>query len=170
MPITSGDIDYRHSGGAANNSGAADLGGAISNNDLTTNVAENLFDHVSGDESTAGDVEYRCFYVRNSHGSLTAQDARIWMQSNTTSTGDTIDLAVGSSAINGTEQTIANESAAPTGVTWITNATDYASGVPLGNIPNGQHRAVWARRTVGAATPAKTDNVATFRVGADTLE
>lgn len=170
MPIVAADLDYRHSGGSGNSSSAADLGGAISNTDLTDNTAENLFDHVSGTESAAGDVEYRCFYVRNSHGSLTAQSAKIWMQSNTTSTGDTIDLAVGTAAINGTEQTIADESTAPTGVSWVTNATDYASGVALGSIPNGQHKAVWARRTVNAAAGAKTDNVATFRVGADTAE
>ena len=46
------------------------------------------------------------------------QNSVIWIASNTPSADTTIEIALGSSAVNGTEQTIANESTAPTGVTF----------------------------------------------------
>ena len=46
------------------------------------------------------------------------QNSVIWIASNTPSADTTIEIALGSSAINGTEQTIANENTAPTGVTF----------------------------------------------------
>ena len=65
------------------------------------------------------DTEYRCFYVHNAmHATLTMQNSVIWIQSNTTSADTSIEIALGSSAVNGTEQTIANENTAPTGVTF----------------------------------------------------
>lgn len=160
MPIISTEIQYRLSGGAANASANASLGGAKS----TTAAPTNLFDDVSSAESAAGDIEYRCIYVHNNNATLVLQNAVVWIDANTT--GNRIALAVGSSAINGTEQTIANEGTAPTGVTFSQPANKGA-GLALGNIPAGQHRAVWIRRTVGAATPASNDTY-TLRVEGDT--
>lgn len=109
MPIINTDIQYRLSGGAANSSAAASLGGAKS----TTVVPSALFDDVSGAESAAGDIEYRCFYVHNNHGTLALQNAKLFIQANTP--GDRLAVGVGTSAINGTEQTVADEQTAPTG-------------------------------------------------------
>jgi hypothetical protein len=169
MAIVAGDIDFRLSGGAGNSDVNASLGGAKSSTEVATNVAANLFDHVSGTESAAGDTEYRCIYYHNAHGSLTAQSAKVYITSNTTSTGDALAIGVGTAAINGTEQTIANESAAPSAVSFSAPA-DYATGLALGNIPAGQHIAIWVRRIVDAGAGAKTDNVATIEVGVDTAE
>lgn len=58
--------------------------------------------------------------------------------------------------MNGTEQTVANENTAPAGVTFLAAATEGAA-VALGNIPPSQHRAVWIRRTINAATAATND-------------
>jgi hypothetical protein len=169
MAIVAGDIDFHLSGGSGNTDVNASLGGAKSTTQVTTNVAANLFDHVSGTESAAGDTEYRCIYYSNAHGSLTAQSAKVYITSNTTSSADTIAIGVGTAAINGTEQTIANESTAPSGVSFSAPA-DYANGLALGDIPTGQHKAIWVRRIVDAAAGAKTDNVATIEVGVDTAE
>lgn len=160
MPIISTDIQYRLSGGAANSSAAASLGGAKS----TTVVPSALFDDVSGAESAAGDIEYRCFYVHNNHGTLALQNAKLFIQANTT--GNRLAVGVGTSAINGTEQTVADEQTAPSGVTFSQPA-DFASGISLGTIPAGQHKAVWVRRTVGAGTSANNDTY-NFRVQGDT--
>lgn len=168
MPIASSDIHFRFSGGAANSDPNLSLGGAKSSVSLTTNTVDNLFDSVSGTESAAGDIEYRCIYFHNNHGSLTAQNSKVYLTSNTTSANDTLDLAAGSAAINATEQTVADETTAPTGVTWVTNATSYATGVSLGNIPAGQHKAIWIRRTVDAGAAAQDNNVATLEIGVDT--
>ena len=170
MAIVSGDIDFRLSGGAANSVPSAALGGAKSSVEVVTNVVENLFPNVTGTQSAAGLIDYLCIYYHNSHGSLTANNSKVYITSNTTSTGDTLDLAVGTSAVNATEQTIASITTAPTGVSWVTNATDYATGVALGNIPAGQHRALWIRRTVTAGAAAKDNNVATLEVGVDSAE
>lgn len=160
MPIISTDIQYRLSGGAANSNANASLGGAKS----SVAVPSALFDDVSSAESAAGDVEYRCIYVHNNHGSLTLQNAVLWIQTNTT--GNRIAIGVGSSAVNGTEQTVANEDTAPSGVTFSQPASKGA-GIALGNIPAGQHRAVWERRTIAASTPAANDTY-TLRVEGDT--
>jgi hypothetical protein len=164
MPIVSGDIIYRLSGGAGATTGDQALGGAKSVNAVP---AGGLFDDVSGAESASGTVEYRCIYVHNNHGSLTLQAPKIYVQTNTPSADTTIDLALGTSATNATEQTIANETTAPTGVSWVTTATNYATGVALSDIPFGQHRAVWVRRTVNAGAAAAADSF-TLRVEGDT--
>ena len=160
MPITSAEIVYRLSGGAANSNANASLGGAKS----SSVVPAGLFDDVSSAESAAGDIEYRCIYVHNANATLTMQNAVVYIQANTT--GSRIAIGVGSSAVNGTEQTVADEGTAPAGVTFSQPATKGA-GLALGNIPAGQHRAVWVRRTIGAATPASNDTY-TLRVECDT--
>lgn len=160
MPIISTDIQYRLSGGAANSNANASLGGAKSSNV----VPANLFDDVNSSESAAGDIEYRCFYVHNNHGSLAMQNAVIYIQSNTTA--NRISIGVGTAAINGTEQTVADESTAPSGVTFSQPATKGAA-LALGNIPAGQHKAVWVRRSIAAASGASNDTY-NFRVDCDT--
>jgi hypothetical protein len=170
MAIVAGEILFRLSGGAANSNVNLSLGGAKSSVAVTDNVVDNLFDSVSGTESAAGDVEYRAIYYHNGNASLTAQNARVYITSNTTASGDTLDIAVGTAAINATEQTVADESTPPTGVTWGA-PTDYAGAATnhgLGNVPNGQHKAIWIRRTVTGGASAVDANAATIQIGVDT--
>jgi hypothetical protein len=167
MAIVAGDIEFRLSGGAANSDPDLSLGGAKSSVEITTNVVENLFDNVTGTESAAGDTEYRGIYFHNAHGSLTANAAKVYITSNTTSSGDALAIGVGTAAINATEQTIANESTAPSAVSFSA-PTDYAGGLALGDIPAGQHKAIWIRRVVDAAAGATDNNVATIEIGVDT--
>lgn len=162
MAIASTDIHYRLSGGASNAVPLASLGGIKSSVDATGVI----FDDVSSAEATAGDVEYRCVYVHNTHASLTLIGAVLWMLANTPSTSTTIDVGVGTSAVNGTEQTVADEGTAPTGVTFAA-AASQAAGIALGDIPAGQSRAVWLRRTVTAGAAAVADSF-TLRVTGDT--
>lgn len=162
MPIISTDIKFRLSGGASNAVQAASLGGAKSANEATSGI----FDDVNSAESSAGDVEYRCIYVHNNHGTLVLQNSIAWIDPNTPSTSTNVDIGVGTSAINGTEQTVANENTAPTGVTFLP-AANKGAGVTLGSIPAGQHRAVWLRRTVTAGAAAFSDGF-TVRVEGDT--
>lgn len=160
MPIIASEIQYRLSGGAANSNANASLGGAKS----SVAAPLGLFDDVTSAESAAGDIEYRCFYVHNNNGTLALQNAVIWIDTNTT--GNRIAIGLGSSAVNGTEQTVANEGTAPSGVTFSQPANKGA-GIALGNIPAGQHRAVWIRRTIAASTPASNDTY-NLRVEGDT--
>lgn len=162
MPIASSEIVYRLSGGAGNSNQDASLGGAKS----STVMGTNLFDNVTSVESAAGDVEYRCYYVHNNNGTLTMENAVCWLQANTPSADSTLDIGLGTSAVNGTEQTVANESTAPSGVTFSAAANEGAA-IALGNIPPGQHRAVWVRRTINAGAAAAAET-ATLRVKCDT--
>jgi hypothetical protein len=162
MAIASTDIQYRLSGGAGNTSPAASLGGAKS----TTAASANIFDDVASAEAVAGDTEYRCVYVHNAHASLTLVGAVLWIPTNTPSASTTVDVGVGTSAVNGTEQTVADENTAPSGVTFAAAATQGA-GVALGDIPAGQSRAVWLRRTITAGAGAANDSF-TLRVTGDT--
>lgn len=163
MPILSTDIIYRLSGGASNSSQIASLGGIKS---TTTAVASTFFDDVTSAEASSGDIEYRCFYVHNNHGTLSLTSPVIWIQTNTPSTDTTVDIGIGSSAVNGTEQTVANENTAPTSVTFSAPSS-FGTGLALGDIPAGQHRAVWVRRTVNAGAAAYADSF-TLRVQGDT--
>lgn len=158
MAIASSDIVQRLSGGAANSAANSSLGGAKS----STAVPAGLFDTVGGDEAAAGDIEYRCVYIHNGHGSLTLIGATAAVQSDTPDAGTLIEVGLGTSAINGTEQTVANESTAPAGVTF------GAGPVTLGDIPAGQHRALWMRRTVSAGASPVTGDGYTIRVQGST--
>lgn len=162
MAISSTDIQYRLSGGASNTSPAASLGGAKS----STSAPAAIFDDVSSAEAAAGDTEYRCIYVHNGHASLTLIGAVLFILANTPSASTTVDVGVGTSALNGTEQSVADESTAPSGVTFSA-AASQAAGIALGDIPAGQSRAAWVRRTITAGAAAVNDTFS-LRAAGDT--
>ena len=156
MPITASEIEYRLSGGAANTSPDAALGGAMSTAGgglITSGALNNLFDNVSGAEASAGDVEYRGIYIRNTHGSLTWQDVKVWVKTLTSSAGTELDIALADEGVNVAMETIADETTAPTGPTF-TRPTSKGTGLDAGDIPAGQFKGVWIRRTIPAGASA----------------
>jgi len=163
MPIITSEIQYRLSGGAANADPLLSLGGIKS----ATAFGANFFDDVTSAQSAAGSVEYRCLYVHNNNATLIYQNAVIWIQANTPSVDTTLDIGIGTSAINGVEAATASETVAPTGVTFSA-PTAFGAGLVLGSIPAGQHRAVWVRRTVNAGAAAINSDTYTLRAQGDT--
>lgn len=163
MPLIAGDFVVRLSGGAANSDGNAALGGAKSSTAAPTAV-DALFDQTSSAEALAGDTEYRCIYLHNGNGSSEMLSAVVWISSNTPASR--LAIGVGTAAVNGTEQTVANESTAPAGVTFSQPASQGA-GLALGDIPVGQHKAIWLRRTVAAASGATANDPWTLGFAAD---
>jgi hypothetical protein len=161
MSIITGDFSTRLSGGAANASGDASLGGAKSSNVAPTSL-NGLFDATSAAEALAGDIEYRCIYLHNANGADLMTNAVVYVSANTPLAGSTIDIGVGTAAINATEQTIANESTAPSGVSFSAPST-ADTGLALGNIPAGQHKAIWLRRTITAGAGSSAND--TFTLG-----
>ena len=166
MPIISTDIVYRLSGGASNTDVNASLGGAKSSTSVGTGL-HNLFDVVGSAEAATGDTEYRCVYVHNNHGTLTMQSAKIWISSNTPSTDTSVEIALGSSAVNGTETSVANENTAPSGPTFSAPASEGAA-LSIGDIPAGQHKAVWIKRIVNAGAAAYNSDGCTLTTKCDT--
>ncbi len=166
MPIISTDIEYRLSGGSSNTDPNASIGGIKSSTEVGAGL-HNLFDIVGSAETTAGDTEYRCIYVHNAHATLSLDNAVAYITSNTPSVDTSVEIGVGAAAINGTETAVANESTAPGSVTFFA-AANLGAALALGNIPAGQHKALWVKRIVGAGAAAYTDDQATIRVQGDT--
>jgi hypothetical protein len=167
MAITSSDLKIYLSGGAANSDPNASLGGAISSTEVTDNTTHNLFDQVSGTESNAGDTEYRGVYLKNTHGSLTLQNTKIYISSNTGSADTTIDIALDGGATNATMETLSDESTAPSGETF-TAPTTYAGGLSIGSLAAGEKKGLFIRRTVNASAAAVNDDAVTIKYDGDT--
>jgi hypothetical protein len=177
MPIVAGDIDFHLSGvaDAENADPNAALGGVLSSVQIVDATLHNLFDVVSGIESRDGDIEYRCFYVRNAHATLTLMNPEIWIQTNTPHANTTIAIGldpagVGDGSVTGVADTIVDEEEAPDGVTFFT-PTGEGDGLEFpADLAPGEVMAVWARRTVTlGATALNVDN-AVLRVQGETLE
>lgn len=167
MPIVSTDIKIFLSGGSANSNVNLSIGGVKSSVEVVDNTLNNLFDDVTGTESLAGDTNYRMVYVYDNHGSLTMQNTRVYISSNTTSTDDTFDIGPAAAGLNATETAVANEATAPASVSFSAPST-YAGGINLGNIPFSQRYGLWIRRTVNAAAGATDANAATLKFDCDT--
>lgn len=167
MPIISSDIKFYLSGGAANSDANASLGGAISSTEIVDATLHNLFDVVGSAETASGDVEYRCMYVKNTHGTLTLQASTAFISSNTPSADTDAAIGLGTAAIGASEQTTATESAAPSGVSFSAPSTQPA-GLSIGDLAPGEYKAIWVRRTVSAAASAYSNDGVTIDVGGDT--
>ena len=163
MPIISTDIKYRLSGGASNSDPLLSIGGIAS---TTTDAPAGIFDDVTSGEAASGDTEYRCVYIKNTHGTLTALGTKIWIQTQTPSADTSVEIALGSSAVNGTETAVANENTAPSGPTFSSAANEGAA-LTIGDLAPGAHKAIWIKRIVGAAAAAANDSF-TLRVKCDT--
>src|SRR4029078_6456530 len=145
MAITASDLKIYFSGGSGNTDPNASLGGAISTTEVTDNTTHNLFDQVSGTESLAGDTEYRGIYLKNTHGTLTLQNTKVYISSNTASTDTTIDIALDGGATNATMETLTDESTAPSGETCSEPTTD-AGGLSIGSLAAGEKKGIFVRR------------------------
>jgi hypothetical protein len=111
---------------------------------------QNVFDTVTASQALIGKTSYRCLYILNKHATDTAVGVTVWVSQNTPA-GDEIDIGLGTAAIGATEQTIGNETTAPSGVTFSHPIT-YGTGLAIGNIAAGSYKALWQRRIVPANT------------------
>ncbi len=145
------DIKLYLSGGASNYNPNASLGGTISATELIDDDLHNLFDKVNPAESADGDTEYRCFYIKNTHASLTLTSAQIFIDTNTPSPDTLIQISV-ATEIGSPVQTIAGESMAPVGQVF-SSAPNEGASLSLGDLTPGSVKAVWVKRSVtpGAA-------------------
>lgn len=180
MPIVAGDVKIKlsiKSGSAGNSLAQADvnasLGKYISTTELVTSTLNNLFDNVTGAENAASTVDYRCFFVHNTHGSLSLESAAIYISSQV-SGGTTLAIAIdniaasaiGSSSAQAFEAT--NETTSPGGSAGsFSSPSSSGAALPLGTIPSGFCKAVWVRRTA-ANTVAVDNDESIFVVFGDT--
>jgi len=153
MAIVATDIKMYLSGGGSNSTPSSSLGGAISTTTQTGSSINDLWDDISAAETLAGDTEYRCIYVKNTHATLTLTSAVVWIETQTPATDTSIEIGLGTAAISGTEQTVANESTAPSGVTY-TALTGSGNSLSIGNLAAGAYKAIWIKRVVTASGSA----------------
>ena len=167
MPISNANLKWYLSGGGANTDPNASIGGARS----STVAPSSLFDTVTGDESAAGDVEYRLVYFRNEDSDSDGLiDPVVWILSNTPSADTTIAIGIAAAGKNATETAVANENTAPAGVSFSSPASKGA-GIALPSDPYAQNDyvGVWVRRTVTAGAASAASDPATLRVEGDTI-
>jgi hypothetical protein len=135
-------LELRLTGGASNSDPNASLGGVASSNQLSGTAMNNLFDNVSPTEAVNGDVEYRAVSIYNS-GDAAATGVEAYMSTETPSPKTQLDFGIEAGT-----QTIADESTAPSGVTFAHYAT--GSRLSIADIPAGSAVRLWIRRTVTA--------------------
>jgi hypothetical protein len=167
MPIVNTDLKIRYSGGAANSDQTLSIGGTKSSVEPTDNSLNNIFSDSGGSESLAGSTKYRCVYLHNGHGSITAQNVRIYISTNSTSTDTTWEIGLAAAAVNATETAVANEDTAPAAVSFSAPTT-YAGGLASADIPAGQHKGIWFKRITTAAAAADNADTTTLKFDCDT--
>lgn len=183
MAIVAADILYKFSvAAAAGNTTAGTAAGSLGDQISTTQVPDAtlhaLFDVITGDENAASDVEYRCFFVHNSHATLTWIGVVVWISADTAGGAGValgVDPAAASAIGSGSQQASisANENTAPTPTVTFTNyaagsAIDVkARGLTVGDLAPGQCRAIWVRRSA-ANTAALNADGCTIRCEGDT--
>lgn len=145
------------------------LGKHISTTQLTDNSLHNLFDAVSGDENAASDVEYRCIFIHNAHASLTFQNSKVYLLSETSGGAVTsigVDTTAASAIDSSSDQalTIVNENTAPVGVSFSAPTTAGAA-LSIGNLAPGECRAIWIRRTAANTAALASDGVVLRIIG-----
>ena len=178
MPIASSDILFKLStkSGSAGNTVSGVPSGSLGKYISTTQIdnvstLNNLFDDISGDENAASDIEYRCFFIHNNHGSLTYQSAVVWI-SGQVAGGASGFLAVDNNSATpiGTgiaqAQEVADEGTAPTGIVFSA-PTSKGAGLSLGDIPAGYCKGVWVRRNAYNTSAVNNDGI-TIKVEGDT--
>jgi hypothetical protein len=152
------DLEYHLS------TNAGSLGGAIAGT-IAGGAANNVWDDVTAGESSSGDTEYRCVYIKNNHPTATWLAPTVWIDSSPTP--DSVAIALDSAAVGATAaSTSANESTAPTGggaPYTFTSPTTKAAGLVIADIPPGQYKAIWLKRTVPSSAAANASDGISIR-------
>lgn len=180
MPIIASDLLWRlaTTAGAAGNSTAGNpltsLGKYVSTTAVSPGL-HGLFPKITGAQNVAGQVDYRCVFVVNTHASLTLQNAAVWLSGGDPAGGANVALAVDTTAASALGSaaaqalTAASATAPGASVTGLaySSPSSAAAGVPLGNIGPGQCRAFWVRRTATNSAATASESV-TLAVTGDT--
>jgi hypothetical protein len=172
VSVISSDIKLRYSVGTGSagltTAGTRDasLGKYVSTTDVTA-PPNAYFDDVSSAEALAGDTEYRCVFVYNSHATDSALNVQVAISAEVSGGGSTqialdniaAGAANGASALSAT---VANENTAPSGVGSFGTTT-----LTIGTLAAGAAKAFWLKRTVGASTASIVGDGFTITVGGD---
>jgi len=160
MAIAASDIKLRISGA---NASATDpngsYGGAmstVSGGIIVTNVLNNDMDDITSAEASSGITIYHNYYYKNEHGSLTYISPKFYIDTQTNSGDTSVAMALVAEAKNVATTRLANETTAPSGITFSTPA-NYAGGIAIGSLDSGDYRGIWVKYIVGSSASAVLD-------------
>lgn len=162
MVVQPSEVQFRLSGGAANQNPFGSLGGVKSSEQMKDDMIDAFFDPISVTQRTSGHTDYLCFYIHNASGASQMSNCKIWF----TVVPSFISMGKGTSAVNGLEQTIANDVTPPAGINF-TQPLSEGSAIVIGNIPFGQHQAIWLRRIIPAGVLPTASVLVRFKAEAD---
>lgn len=143
------------------------LGGTATATEVVTATMNNIFRNITSAETVSGITLYACIYLKNANATLTATAVKQWLSANSASADTDFAIGLGTSAKNGTEQTIANETTAPIGVTFSAAANEAAS-IALPDLAPNDTQAMWIRYTVNAGATAVALDSCTIETKVDT--
>lgn len=172
MAVLSTDLKFILSGGGSNTDPDAALGGIISATEVVDDTLNNLFDNVSGAEHIAGDINYRCIYIKNNSADI-AYASKLYIESNTPAADSEIQIGLdlagaGDGVSTGVADTIPDEATAPSPAVTFSTAVDYANALNLGNLAAGAVYAIWIKRTITAGDTAQANDNAVLKLAVDT--
>lgn len=171
MAIVAGDIEFRLSvpTGTKGNILAQSnpnnsLGGVTATTTIVDATLNNLFDNVTGDDNAASDVEYRAYFVHNSHLTLTWESVVMWISASV-SGGAVACIAVDSFAastvgnISGSQMlVVATEDTAPVALTF-TMPESKGAGISIGDLLPIEVRGVWIKRKAQNSAALNNDGI-----------
>ncbi|HET7713923.1 MAG TPA: hypothetical protein VFK94_06960, partial [Patescibacteria group bacterium] len=120
----------------------------------------------------ASTVEYQCVFIYNANASNALQNAVIWVSGDPAG-GAAVAIAVDSTAASALGSAsaqalqIASKTTAPAGPLSFSTPTTQGTGLSLGNIPAGQVKAIWIRRSLANTAAMQSDGI-TISVAGDT--
>lgn len=178
--LTSTDIVFYYTATGSTVANTLSLGSTINANTIPDNTANNIFDDVTGDESTSGRVEYRCIACKDTHASADMLNAKVYISGYVRAAAnyDVISFAL-QKPTGGTNpvQTIASETAAPTAslftvatgstVSWTAEGAP-SSTLTYGTVTAGQWMGIWIMRSVPASAVAYSNRAVTITVLCET--
>lgn len=172
MAVAASDMKWFLSGGSGNTNPNASLGGIRSSTQITSNTLDNLFDDVLISEATAGDIEYRCMYLKNDHATDTLTSVVIWISANTPSANTDIAIGLDPAGItDGVSPAAAvpsplDENNPPPGVSFVhsPDPTSQATALAIGTMAAQTCQAVWVRRTVTAGAASAAHDASTITI------
>ena len=160
MAIASTDIKIRISGGASITDPNMALGGAMSTvagGIITSDVLNNDMDDITSSEASAGITIYHGYYYKNEHATLTYIAPKFYIASQTSSGDTSVSVGLSVEAKNTAIATIANETTAPTSVTFSTPA-NFAAGIATGDLNASDYHGFWVQYIVGSSAAAVLDS------------
>jgi hypothetical protein len=159
VPITSSEIKKYLSGGASNADKGASLGGVISSVVVVDDTLNNLFAASDSTEALEGSTKYRAFFVKNTHATITAVNAEVYISSNTPSVTTAVTIAIADEAVGtDTIETIADEDTAPSGPSFVT-ADGVSNAISIGDIAPGEMKGIWVKWAIDASTATVNDEM-----------